>query len=100
MQSTPTVAVPRASSSAQLGPLRGHALCLDVDGTILDLAPNPHSVDVPSWMVPLLRTLSEQLEGAIAFVSGRRIADIDQLFAPLKLAAVGVHGGEIRFPDG
>jgi trehalose 6-phosphate phosphatase len=52
-------------------------------------------------MVPLLQRLSEQLGGAVAFVSGRSIADIDRLFAPLKLPAIGVHGGEIRTtPEG
>jgi trehalose 6-phosphate phosphatase len=78
----------------------GHALYLDVDGTILDIAPTPQAVEVPDWMVPLLTDLHERLEGAVAFVSGRNIADIDRLFAPLKLPAIGVHGGEIRTPDG
>ena len=80
--------------------LKGHALCLDVDGTILDIASTPDAVEVPRWMVPLLRDLHRQLDGAVAFVSGRNIADIDRLFAPLQLPAVGVHGGEIRTPDG
>lgn len=81
--------------------LTGHALCLDVDGTILDLAPRPDAVEVPDWMVPLLQRLFDKLGGAVAFVSGRTIADIDRLFAPLKLPTIGVHGGEIRStPDG
>lgn len=80
---------------------KDHALCLDVDGTILDLAPSPGAVEVPDWMVPLLQRLFDKLGGAIAFVSGRTIADIDRLFAPLRLPAIGVHGGEIRrTPDG
>jgi trehalose 6-phosphate phosphatase len=90
-------AVPRGGG---LGELKGHALYLDVDGTILDLAPRPDAVEVPAWMVPLLQRLSDKLGGALAFVSGRSIEDIDQLFAPLKLPTVGVHGGEIRTPDG
>jgi trehalose 6-phosphate phosphatase len=80
--------------------LNGHALCLDVDGTILDLAPSPDAVEVPGWMVPLLQRLSDRLDGAVAFVSGRSIAAIDRLFEPLKLPAIGVHGGEMRTPDG
>lgn len=51
-------------------------------------------------MLPLLRRLSENLGGAVAFVSGRTIASIDQLFRPLILPAVGVHGAEIRGPSG
>jgi trehalose 6-phosphate phosphatase len=80
--------------------LAGHALCLDVDGTILDLAPSPDAVEVPDWMVPLLQRLSDKLGGAVAFVSGRSIAAIDRLFEPLKLPSIGVHGGEMRTPDG
>jgi trehalose 6-phosphate phosphatase len=76
--------------------LAGHALYLDIDGTILDLALRPEAVEVPVWLVPLLRRLSLKLDGAVAFVSGRQVAAIDALFAPLKLPAVGVHGGEIR----
>ena len=74
----------------------GHALYLDIDGTILDLAPSPEAVEVPVWMVPLLQRLSVKLDGAVAFVSGRTIAAIDRFFAPLHLPAVGVHGGEVR----
>jgi trehalose 6-phosphate phosphatase len=80
--------------------LAGHALYLDIDGTILDLAPTPDAVEVPIWMVPLLQRLSHKLDGAVAFVSGRPILEIDRLFQPLTLPAVGVHGGEIRTPDG
>jgi trehalose 6-phosphate phosphatase len=35
-------------------------------------------------------------EGAIALISGRPIADLDKLFAPLTLSAVGGHGAEMR----
>ena len=81
-------------------PLAGHALYLDIDGTILDLAPSPEAVEVPVWMVPLLQQLSGKLDGAVAFVSGRTIAAIDHLFRPLIFPAVGVHGSEVRTADG
>lgn len=99
----PTAAAPAAAEDqkpATGNNLTGHALYLDVDGTILDLAPSPDAVEVPSWIVPLLQRLSQKLDGAVAFVSGRTIEAIDALFQPLKLASIGVHGGEIRLPDG
>jgi trehalose 6-phosphate phosphatase len=80
--------------------LKGHALYLDVDGTVLDLAPSPDAVEVPPDAVPLLRKLSDTLEGAVALVSGRPIRAIDALFAPLRFPTIGVHGGEVRAADG
>ena len=92
---------PAAGSEAALTPpirssLAGHALYLDIDGTLLELAPSPDRVEVPNWMVPLLQRLAFKLDGAVAFVSGRTIDAIDGLFQPLKLPAIGVHGGEMR----
>ena len=71
-------------------------MLLDVDGTLLDIASTPHGVDVPPQLKRALSTLDEQAEGAIAFVSGRPVAELDRLFAPLRLAAVGGHGAEVR----
>ena len=45
---------------------------------------------------PIARALLAATGGALALVSGRPIADLDQLFAPLKLPAVGGHGAEMR----
>src|SRR5580704_14213095 len=72
------------------------ALLLDVDGTILDLAPTPREVRVPSSLRHAMSRLSERTGGALALVSGRRVSDLDLLFAPLELPAVGGHGAEIR----
>ena len=76
------------------------ALFLDIDGTLIDIAPTPASVVVPPGLGPLLRTLSGRLAGALALVSGRRLSDLDTLFAPLTIAAAGQHGAEIRDADG
>jgi trehalose 6-phosphate phosphatase len=76
--------------------LRRSAILLDIDGTLLDLAPTPHEVRVPSSLRSTLEKLREQTSGALALVSGRPLADIDLIFAPLRLAAVGGHGAEIR----
>ncbi|MGH6889228.1 MAG: trehalose-phosphatase [Rhizomicrobium sp.] len=75
----------------------GHdAFLLDVDGTLLDIADTPEGVVVPDALKRSLSRLQEQTAGATALVSGRRIADLDDLFAPLRLAAIGCHGAEWR----
>ena len=81
--------------------LRDLAVLLDVDGTILDIAPTPHDVRVPPALRRSLESLAQQSGGAVALVSGRPVTDIDRLFAPLQLPALGGHGAEIRLqPDG
>ncbi len=82
--------------SLQGSPLRDHALFLDVDGTLLPIAERPHEVQVPRGLLDLLQRLQQELLGAIALVSGRAIADLDGLFAPLLLPSAGVHGLERR----
>ena len=76
------------------------ALFLDIDGTLLDLARTPDAVIVPDSLKTALCLLSARLDGALAFVSGRSLAMIDTLFAPLKGAAIGCHGAELRGADG
>jgi trehalose 6-phosphate phosphatase len=76
--------------------LKTHTLLLDVDGTLLDIAPTPDRVAVPGDLRLTLARLSEVTGGAIALVSGRQIAALDRLFTPLQLSAVGVHGAELR----
>src|SRR5579863_6348178 len=72
------------------------ALLLDVDGTLLDLAPTPREVWVPPSLRRAVTCLSEASGGTVALVSGRSLADLDLLFAPLELPAVGGHGAELR----
>ena len=72
-------------------------LFLDVDGTLIDIAPNPDAVVVPASLLRDLALAEERLEGALALISGRTIEDLDRLFSPLRLKASGVHGAEFRF---
>ena len=76
-------------------------LFLDVDGTLLDLAPRPDAVEVPPALIATLAAAERRLEGALALVSGRQIEELDRLFAPLRLRASGIHGAEMRYlPNG
>jgi trehalose 6-phosphate phosphatase len=72
------------------------ALFLDVDGTVLKIAPRPDAVEVSGSLRNILERLRPLLGGALALVSGRTIADLDYLFTPLRLPAAGMHGIERR----
>jgi trehalose 6-phosphate phosphatase len=73
------------------------ALFLDLDGTMVDIAPRPDEVRAPRCLIHSLEMLFERLGGALAVISGRPIAAIDAVLAPLRLPAAGIHGAEIRF---
>jgi trehalose 6-phosphate phosphatase len=75
------------------------AVFLDVDGTLLDFAARPDEVIVPKSLQQTLERLAKKLDGAVAFISGRPLADIDRIFAPLRFPTVGGHGAEIRVPE-
>ena len=83
-------------SRALLPPLDQTALLLDIDGTLLDLAPTPREVWVPPDLATTLGRLLIRTSGALALVSGRSLNDIDLIFAPEQFPAVGGHGAEMR----
>ncbi len=77
-------------------PKRSWALFLDLDGTLLDLAETPAEVVQPVGLVEDLSVAAGKLGGALAIVTGRPIAVLDELLRPLKLPAAGQHGAELR----
>lgn len=79
---------------------RDCALFLDFDGTLVDIAPLPSQVIVPPALLAALGALQRRLGGRLAVISGRPIAELDSLLAPLVLPAAGVHGMERRGADG
>src|SRR5258708_7394712 len=86
--------VPAASELAKR--LDECAILLDIDGTLLDLAPTPREVWVPPGLSKTLNRLLEKTSGALALVSGRSLNDIDLIFAPDQFPAVAGHGAEMR----
>ena len=76
------------------------AILLDVDGTILDLAPTPREVFVSHELRDTLGRLWKHTGGAVAFVSGRPVTELDLIFSPLQLPSVGGHGAELRTVPG
>lgn len=76
------------------------AVLLDFDGTLVGIADQPDAVVLKERTVETLRRLETVLDGAVAIVSGRSIADIDRIFGPHRFAVAGIHGLERRDSDG
>jgi trehalose 6-phosphate phosphatase len=102
----PTVnpAQPRTVSAALPPPLPAAdarwALFLDVDGTLLDFVDDPLAVRADAALRELLHALHRALDGAMALVSGRGVADLDRIFGASHWAAAGLHGLQLRRADG
>ncbi|UDL95004.1 trehalose-phosphatase [Lichenihabitans sp. PAMC28606] len=82
-------------------PLDETCFFFDVDGSLIDIAPKPDAVVVPTSLLRDLESLNRVAKGAVALVSGRSIGQLDMLFQPARFRASGVHGAEMRFdPEG
>ena len=93
----PSLASPPAlSSPPQLDHSEKRAVFLDFDGTLVEIAPRPDAVEVARGLPELLYKLARLLEGRLAIVSGRSLADLDRHLGPLPVAMAGSHGGEMR----
>ena len=73
---------------------------LDLDGTLLDIAPTPDAVRVAPGLTGALSALRSALGGALAFVTGRPIIQVDGLLPGIPYAVAGEHGGAIRHAPG
>jgi trehalose 6-phosphate phosphatase len=76
------------------------ALFLDFDGTLTEIVASPDRVRVDPALHGTLRELFESLDGALAVISGRPVADVDRYLAPLRLPTAGMHGLEWRGSEG
>jgi trehalose 6-phosphate phosphatase len=72
------------------------ALFLDFDGTLVDIVERPDAVVVDPALQSVLSRLQERLGGAVAVISGRPVAFLDEKLAPLHLDTAGLHGIEHR----
>jgi trehalose 6-phosphate phosphatase len=93
---------PRETAAVHSVPLPRHPWCLflDVDGTLLELADSPGGVSVDEALMPLLARLRKASQDAVALISGRTIANLDQLLGDPKIPAAGLHGCERRDATG
>lgn len=76
------------------------ALFIDFDGTLTPIVARPELARPAPETLRLLSRLAERHDGAVAVLSGRRLADLDELLAPLRLPAAGSHGVERRDAGG
>jgi trehalose 6-phosphate phosphatase len=88
------------SEAPQLDTVDNIALFLDFDGTLVHIVDRPDLTHVPPSLLATLSEAHAVLDGALALVTGRSIADLDKLMEPLQLPAAGVHGLEYRNGDG
>lgn len=91
-----------ALAEPPLSLLNDASLFLDFDGTLVELAERPDGVVVDDALHALLQRLTERLDGRLAIVSGRSVAQIDAFLSRSLngVAVVGSHGAEIRLAGG
>jgi trehalose 6-phosphate phosphatase len=83
-------------ASIQLPPLSDCAFLLDLDGTLLDIAPAPDQVVVEPGLPGHLLQLRKLCGDALAIVTGRPVAQIDLLLPGIPFAIAGEHGAARR----
>jgi trehalose 6-phosphate phosphatase len=76
------------------------ALFLDVDGTLLGIRDDPSDVSADRGLIGTLEACFDRLDGALALISGRSVAEVDRIFAPAVFPVAGAHGSELRGSDG
>lgn len=76
------------------------ALFLDLDGTLAPIVPRPQDVRPDPRLTTLLERLNRALDGRLAVISGRTLADIDRILEGRVKAVAAVHGLVRRDIDG
>lgn len=76
------------------------SLFLDFDGTLVEIAESPDAVAVAAQVPALLQRLARALDGRVAIVTGRPVAEVRALLAPAVWPVAGSHGLEIAGIDG
>ncbi|MCK0168392.1 trehalose-phosphatase [Jannaschia sp. S6380] len=72
------------------------ALLLDFDGTLVDIADRPNGIVVTSETRKILAQALERLDGRVAIVSGRSVAELERFLPDFAGPLIGTHGSEMR----
>jgi trehalose 6-phosphate phosphatase len=96
------VCAPRPLSDLDITVLDAATLAffLDFDGTLADFSDDPAAVFLPVEQKRTLDIIKRATGSAVAIISGRPVADLERLVAPLELPLAGVHGLERRDGEG
>jgi len=89
-----------AQPSPELLRLEETALFLDLDGTLAPIAARPQDVRPDPRRTSLLERLERRLDGRLAVISGRTLADVDRILEGCVVSVAAVHGLVRRGPDG
>ncbi|MGH6909734.1 MAG: trehalose-phosphatase [Phenylobacterium sp.] len=73
---------------------------LDLDGTLAPIAARPQDVHPDARRTCLLERLVTGLDGRLAVVSGRTLADVDRILEGCVVPVAAVHGLVMRDPRG
>ncbi|MGH6949995.1 MAG: trehalose-phosphatase [Vitreimonas sp.] len=76
--------------------VRRHALFLDLDGTLVEIAATPEDVVASAALRDTLGRLGHAMDGALALVTGRTIESADRILDGAVENIAGVHGFERR----
>ncbi len=72
------------------------AFFIDLDGTLVEIVGHPEHAELTPAARGTLERLWARAGGAVALISGRSIASVDRIVAPLRLPVAGIHGAERR----
>lgn len=84
----------RLPAFCELAAERPLALFLDFDGTLVEIAPAPDAIAVPPALPSALERLGARVDGRLALVSGRSLADLARHLGIIAVARAGSHGIE------
>ncbi len=76
------------------------AFLLDLDGTLIDIAPTPDAVTVAPGLLDDLRVLRNRCGGALAIITGRSLREVDALMGDAPFAVAAEHGTMLRHAPG
>lgn len=84
-----------------------HAIFLDFDGTLAPIVARPEQAGIDDRTRDAVALMLQKTGGALAILSGRDLADLDAMLAPLRLPAAASHGvvrrdaaGNVRRDEG